>query len=107
DAIPSDELPRAIGERRATRADRLALQVALEILAERRDRLVPLFGRLGQRLRQHVVQIAQPEACGFDGEEIPRRRSGRMTPGQENVEQDPQRVDVRRGRYGLAPHLLR
>ena len=126
--VPSKELPRAVEERVRPRADRLAGQVPPQVLPERRGREVPPLRLAAQGIHDDVVEVALQAArragsLRIAGEDAARAHarplehlpldlglepSGRRDPsrererpGQELVEDDAQRPDVRRRRRRL------
>jgi hypothetical protein len=113
--VSADELPCAISSGALAGGHGQTRQVASQILREGFDRRVAAGRRLAQRLEHDRVQV--------------RVRAGRLrlflayglpqlqrctgadavgaAAGEQLVQDDAQRVDVRSGRQGLAPELLR
>ena len=94
--------------------DRLIPKVALQVLREDADVLIPLLGRFSQCAREDHVQVPQSEARRLDFDERPHhltRRPGsfgrRVSPREQEVEENPQGVDIGRRSDALAPQLLR
>src|SRR6185295_12404413 len=113
-ALPACLLAQPVEERAAPREDRPPVEEAPEVVGEGRRRGVARRGLLAQRLAQDRIQVAAQTGgirLALVDRALERGEAGvaelvGLPPGQQLVEDDAERVDVRGAFDRLAAHLL-
>ena len=96
------------------RGDRPPVEITLQVVGERRDGLIPLRRIHAQRLAGDLFQVARqlerPDLlarCADQLLHVLAFQPARPFPGQQLVQQYPQRIDVAAGGHAAAQDLLR